>query len=155
MSPAPGGLFIAFIHGKHYDGQELFEIDPHEGRSQVEFITYNENKFGEWLSYPLEPGHAKGGSGHPMRIQHEQLDTTLEKSANLIGKATTEFQASFDGVKVVPFNLFRTLRVKSVKTADGQNLSFIQEDKNDDAQFSVILPRPLCRRRKVHRHDGV
>ncbi len=144
LSPVPGGLFIAFIHGKRYDGQELFEIDPHEGRNQVEFVTYDENKFGEWLSYPLEPGRAKGGSGHPMRIQHEQLDTTLEKSGNLIGKATTEFQASFDGVKVVPFNLFHTLRVRSVKAADGQNLSFIQEDKNDDAQFSVILPQPLA-----------
>ena len=144
LSPVPGGLFVAFIHGKHYDGQELFEIDPHEGRNQVEFMTYDDNKFGEWVSYPLEAGHAKGGSGHPMRIQHEQLDTTLEKSGNLIGKATTEFQASFDGVKVVHFNLFHTLRVRCVKTADGQNLSFIQEDKNDDAQFSVILPQPLA-----------
>ncbi len=31
-----------------------------------------------------------------------------------------------------------------MKAADGQNLSFIQEDKNDDAQFSVILPQPLA-----------
>jgi hypothetical protein len=30
LSPEPGGLFIAFIHGKKYDGQELYTIDPHE-----------------------------------------------------------------------------------------------------------------------------
>jgi hypothetical protein len=33
--------------------------------------------------------------------------------------------------------------VQSV-TADGQPLSFIQEDKNDDADFVVILPKPLA-----------
>ena len=44
----------------------------------------------------------------------------------------------------MPFNLFHTLRVRSVKREDGQFLSFIQEDKNDDAQFSVILPKALA-----------
>ena len=44
---------------------------------------------------------------------------------------------------MIPFALFPTLRVQSV-TADGQGLSFIQEGKNDDAGFSVILPKPLA-----------
>ncbi len=44
---------------------------------------------------------------------------------------------------MVPFDLFPSLRVQSV-TADGQPLRFIQEDKNDDADFSVILPKPLA-----------
>jgi hypothetical protein len=39
--------------------------------------------------------------------------------------------------------LFPTLRVRSVKGPDGQFLAFIQEDKNDDADFSVILPKAL------------
>ncbi len=49
-----------------------------------------------------------------------------------------------NGLKVVPLNLFRSLRVRSVKTEDGQALSFIQEDKNDDADFAVILPKVLA-----------
>jgi hypothetical protein len=49
-----------------------------------------------------------------------------------------------DGLKVVPFDLFRSLRVRSVTSADGQPLFFIQEDKNDDAEFAVILPKPLA-----------
>ena len=40
-------------------------------------------------------------------------------------------------------NCFRTLRVQSV-TADGQSLSFIQEDKKEDAEFAVILAKPLA-----------
>jgi len=144
LSPAPGGLFVAFIHGKHYDGQELYEIDPHEGRDQVEFMTYDDNKFGEWASFPMSGERKKGTIGHPIQIQHQQLETTLEKNANLIGKATTEFTAQLDGLRVVPFNLFRTLRVRSVKAEDGQQLSFIQEDKNDDADFAVILPKALA-----------
>ena len=144
LSPAPGGLFVAFIHGKRYNGQELYEIDPHGGRDQVEFMTYDENKFGEWASFPMSGERKAGTIGHPIRIDHQQLDTTLEKNANLIGKARTEFTAQLEGLRVVPFNLFRTLRVRSVKSSDGLPLSFIQEDKNDDADFAVILPQSLA-----------
>ncbi|HLW85109.1 MAG TPA: M1 family aminopeptidase [Candidatus Sulfotelmatobacter sp.] len=144
LSPEPGGLFVAFIHGKRYNGEELYTIDPREGRDQVDFQTYDDNKFGDWASFPASGAHARGTVGHTTRIEHEQLDTTLEKSANLIGKATTSFTAHANGVRVVPFNLFRTLRVRSVTGEDGQALSFIQEDKNDDAEFAVILPRVLA-----------
>jgi Peptidase family M1 domain len=142
LSPEPGGLFVAFIHGKNYNGQELYSIDPHEGRDQVNFMTYDESKYGEWASFPMSE-RKKVGIGHPIRIQHQQLDTTFEKSGNLIGKAKTEFTSNLGGLRVVPFDLFRTLRVRSVKTEDGRALSFIQEDKNDDADFSVILSQPL------------
>jgi aminopeptidase N len=82
-------------------------------------------------------------TGQPIRIKNQELDTTLEKSANLIGKAKTTFTAHLNGLRVLPLNLFRTLRVRSVTAADGQALSFIQEDKNDDAEFAVILPKAL------------
>lgn len=149
LSSEPGGLFVAFIHGKHYNGQELFTIDPHEGHDQVDFMTYDENKFGDWASFPMQGAAKPGTIGHPIRIEHQQLDTTLEKSAELIGKARTTFAVQLNGLRVVPLNLFRTLRVRSATTADGQALSFIQEDKNDDAQFAVILPKALQRGEQV------
>ncbi len=144
LSPEPGGLFVAFIHGKHYNGQELYQIDPHEGQDQVDFMTYDENKYGDWASFPMSGERKKGAVGQPIRIEHQQLETTLEKNANLIGKSKTTLTANLNGLRVVPLNLFRTLRVRSVTTADGQPLSFIQEDKNDDAQFAVILPKALA-----------
>jgi hypothetical protein len=144
LSSEPGGLFVAFIHGKRYDGQELYSIDPHEGLDQVNFLTYDENKFGEWASFPMAGERKRGAVGHPMRIDHQQLETTLEKNGNLIGKAKTDFTVQLNGVRVVPLDLYPTLRVRSVKGVDGQWLPVIQEDKNDDADFSVILPKPLA-----------
>jgi len=144
LSPSPGGLFVAFIHGKRYNGQELYAIDPHEGRDQVSFMTYDENKLGEWASFPMSGERKPGTIGLPIRIDHQQLETTLEKNANLIGRAKTDFTAQLEGVRVVPFNLFRTLRVRNVKSQEGQPLAFIQEDKNDDADFSVVLPKTLA-----------
>jgi hypothetical protein len=142
LSDEHGGYFVAFIHGKRYNGQELYSIDPHEDHDQVEFITYDENKFGEWLSTRMAE-RKQGAVGTPIKIEHQQLETTIEKNGNLIGKATTQFKTELSGQRVVPFNLFHTLRVRSVKGAEGQPLAFIQEDKNDDAQFSVILPKAL------------
>ncbi len=144
LSPEPGGLFVAFIHGKRYNGQELYTIDPHEGRDQVQFMTYDENKFGEWASFPMSGERKKGSVGRPIRIEHQQLETTMERNADLVGKSKTTFVARLNGLRVAPFNLFRTLRVRTVTTAEGQPLSFVQEDKNDDAQFAVILPKALA-----------
>jgi hypothetical protein len=144
MNPEAGGLFVAFIHGKRYNGQELFTIDPHEGRDQVDFMTYDDNKFGDWASFDMSGEHKRGTVGQPIKIDHQELETTLEKSANLIGKAKTTLTVRLDGLRVVPLDLFRTLRVRSVTAADGTPLPFIQEDKNDDAEFSVILPKALA-----------
>jgi len=29
LSPEAGGLFVAFVHGKKYNGKEILAIDPH------------------------------------------------------------------------------------------------------------------------------
>jgi hypothetical protein len=145
LSPEPGRLFVAFVHGKRYNDKELFVVDPHGSdylmNEEVGLMTYDENKVGLWAAFPLEGGRGRGAGGH-IHIEHQLLDTTIEKNASLTGKATTTFEVRVNGSRVIPFNLFRTLRVQSV-TADGQSLEFIQEDKNDDADFSVILPKPL------------
>jgi len=143
LSPEPRGIFVAFVHGKRYDDKELYELDPNANSDQVDFWTYDENKFGDWASFNFTEPHARGSVGRTIRIEHHQLDTTLEKNGALFGKAATTFVSERNGLRVVPFSLFHTLRVQSV-TADGQPLSFIQEDKNDDADFAVILPKPLA-----------
>jgi len=143
LSPEPRGLFWAFIHGKHYDDKEIYSLDPNQNSDQVDFWTYDENKWGDWASFHFTEPHPKGSVGRTIRIDHHQLDTTLEKNGALSGKATTTFVSLRNGLRVVPFSLFHTLRVESVMV-DGQPLSFIQEDKNDDADFAVILPKPLA-----------
>jgi len=141
LSPEPGELFVAFVHGQRYNGKEFFSIDPSRRSDAVQFETYDENKLGTWAAFPLSAS-AKG-SRYEVHIEHQQIDVTIEKSANLAGKASTSFVALGSGVRVVPFKLFHTLRVDKVSGEDGNPLSFIQEDKNDDADFSVILPKAL------------
>lgn len=148
LSPEPGGLFVAFIHGKRYSGKELFEIDPHDTGDQVEFSTYDDNKSGLWASFSLKADPEGVALGRTFRIEHHQLDTTIEKSGSLSGKAMTTCVARANGVRIVAFDLFPTLRVQSVAGEGGQPLSFIQEDKNEDANFAVILPKPLARGEK-------
>jgi hypothetical protein len=148
LSPEPGGFFYAFICGKRYSDKEIYEIDPNWGSEQVNFLTYEDNKSGHWASFGLSGEHAPGSVGKLMRIEHQQLDVTIEKSGALSGKAAADMVARRNGVRVVPFDLFRPLRVQSV-TVNGQPLSFIQEDKNDDGNFAVILPKPLGAGEKI------
>jgi Peptidase family M1 domain len=146
-----GGLFVAFVHGKHYDDKLLFEIDPDGAPDvspeEVELESYGENKSGLWTAFPLSTRYRNeigGVERSGIHIQHQQLDTTIEKNGELSGKAITTFSATGSGVRAVPFNLFSTLRVQSVTGQDGKPLSFIQEDKNDDPDFYVILPKVLA-----------
>ncbi|HTR24625.1 MAG TPA: M1 family aminopeptidase [Terriglobales bacterium] len=146
LSSEAGGYFAAFIHGKKYSGKGFFEIDPDEGSDQVHFMTYEDNKSGEWLSLNLSD--RKMTSGPLTDIKHQQLDVTFEKGGNLEGKATADFVSMRNGLKVVPLDLFHSLRVQSV-TVDGQAASFIQENKNDDADYAVILPKAVMRGDKI------
>jgi hypothetical protein len=157
LSSEPGGFFLAFIQGKKYNGKEIFAIDPHGAPPLImpvepeegEFVTYDDNKLGVWAAFhasdEYKNGKATGSQTNGViHIERQQLDTTIEKSANLIGKATTTFVSRVNGLRVVPFDLFRSLRVQSVTAEGGQSLSFVQEDKKDDADFAVILPKALA-----------
>jgi hypothetical protein len=158
LSTEPGGFFLAFVHGKKYNDKEIFVIDPHGAPAlvhsvspeEVELVTYDEAKIGTWAAFHLSSeyreGIATGSQKNALvHIEHQQLDTTIEKSANLSGKAVTSFVALSNGIRVIPFDLFATLRVQSVTGEGGQSLSFVQEDKKDDADFAVILPKPLAK----------
>ncbi len=156
LSTEQGGFFLAFIRGKKYGGKEIFAIDPHGAPAlvsmvnpeEVELLTYDEIKLGVWAAFHLtseyKDGTATGAQKNSViHIEHQQIETTIEKNANLIGKTSTEFVARVNGLRVVPFEVFPSLRVESVVGENGQGLSFIQEDKKQDADFSVILPRAL------------
>ena len=82
----PDGIFVAFVHGKKYDGKEIYFVDPHGAPAllryvvpssgpgqpatdytlsvapeEVEFITYNEvNKMGAWAVFHLSNEYKDG-----------------------------------------------------------------------------------------------
>lgn len=153
LSPQPGGYFVAFVHGKHYSDKTLFVIDPHGIHNvypeEIELRTYEDNKEGVWAAFHFSSEYANGKAtsaqeNNVIHIDHQQLDTEIEKSGHLNGKAVTTFVALDAGVRVVPFTLFPTLRVQSVKGEGGEPLNFVQEDKLDDPQFWVVLPKTLA-----------
>ena len=148
LGASSGGLFVAFVHGKRYNEKEIFFIDPNGAPDvapeEVELMTYDANKQGLWASFHFrdegaDPPNHRGQIG----IAHQQLDVSIEKNASLQGKSVTSIVANREGVRVIPFRLFSTLRVQNVTGPDGEALGFIQEDKNDDADLRVILPKAL------------
>jgi len=166
LGTEPGGLFVAFVHGKRYNDKLVFAIDPHGAPpfaveiyredafalplspEEVEVMTYDENRHGYWGSFHLADEYKKGTASSSQengvaRIEHQQLDTEVEKGAHLNGKASALIVSQVNGLRVVPFDLYRTLRVESVTGEKEEALPFIQEDKNEDYQFFVILPEAL------------
>jgi len=84
-----------------------------------------------------------------MDIDHQKLDTTIDRTGKLDGIATTTLASTVDGLRVLPFDLFHTLRVRNVLDAAGKPLDFIQENKDEDSDFYVILPKPLAKGEKT------
>ncbi|HTS10529.1 MAG TPA: M1 family aminopeptidase [Candidatus Limnocylindrales bacterium] len=153
LRPESGGLFFAFVHGRHYDDKLLYVIDPDgapdTAPEQIQLSTYDENKEGIWASFNMSREYRLSleAAAFPVsriHIQEQDLDTTIEGSARLSAKAKTTFVPVSKDTRVVPFDLFHTLRVQSVLGPDGQPLAFIQEDKNDDPDFFVVFPKPLA-----------
>lgn len=146
------GLFVAFIHGKTYDGKMVYTVDPEGAPSvapeEVSLRTYDEAKEGIWTAFHLQKEYASSPRPAPetntIDVETQKLDTAIEKNGYLRGDATTTFKVARFPVRVAPFDLYPTLRVSKVTTGDGQSLDFVQEDKKEDADFWVILPKTLA-----------
>ncbi len=159
LSERPGSLFVAFAKSRKY-GRLLYAIDPFPGPlsvamdpEEVILYVYDEDKWGTYYSsHRLEEygPSARSVRHHSavVQIQDQDLDISIEKSGRLHGTAVTSFTSQWDALRVLPLQMFPTLRVQSVSDAAGQPLQFIQEDKDKDPQFAVVLPKALARGEK-------
>jgi hypothetical protein len=158
LNDQSGGFFVAFIKGKKYSDKEVFAVDPHGvpagltgfsvAPEEVSFSTWEEHKFGIWAAFHYSDEYASGAaSGRQknnfIRIPHQQLNTAIDKSGVIAGEAISTIQSFTNGLRVVQLKLFPTLRVRSVTGENQTPLNFIQEKKEEDAQFAVILPEKL------------
>jgi peptidase M1-like protein len=159
LNTTPGGFFCAFIKGQKYSGKEIYVLDPHGvpadlvGRpvapEEVAFSSYAEKKEGVWAAFHFSDEYRQGAAlgrqpNNPVRIREQKLDVTIEKHGTITGTASTTIVSLAATLRVIPLNLFSKLRVKSVVDENQQPLSFIQEKKEEDAQFAVILREPLA-----------
>ena len=52
-------------------------------------MTYDDNKYGSWAGFDISEENQRPASRNLIHIEHQQLDTTIEKNAHLTGKAST------------------------------------------------------------------
>ena len=172
LSSQPGGKFIAFIKGRRYGGKLVFDVDPHGVVSyqpdpppifnagprvqrsfslapeEVALMECDENHYGIWTSYHLLKEYAartasSNEQNRSFKIDHQKLETAIARNAKMDSRADTTVTALSDGVRVLSFELFPTLRVDWVAGSKGEPLPFIQEGVEEDANFAVVLPREL------------
>jgi hypothetical protein len=152
-APKRPGYFTAFINGRRYN-KLVYQIDPlgidAVSPDQVALFSYGDTDGGVWTSFPLEiERNALGGVVTGTRaadnrifdITHHEIDVVI-RGAQITASDQLTFLA-LSGRRVLPFNLYQSLRVSRVQDEAGRDLDFIQENKNEDADFAVVLPQPM------------
>jgi hypothetical protein len=153
LSPAPGEYFFASMHGSKsphlyfiFDPQGVADVAPEEvalirwdALNETETIPLAFHRAAEYLN-----GTASGNEHNAAyKILHQDLDVTIEKNGFLSSLATVNVRAEQDGVAVVPLDLYPTLRVSQVTSGKGDALDWVQESKDLDPDFGVVLAAPL------------
>ena len=148
-SPKQPGFFVAFINGKRYS-KLVYQIDPiginEVSPEEVALVSYGTTDRGIWTSFHLADEYTKGlaktAEDHRlMDITHHDLDCEI-KGTHIEATDTLSFVA-LTSRRVIPFNLYATLRVSNVTDEQSKDLDFVQEAKDEDADFAVILPQPM------------
>jgi hypothetical protein len=144
-TPTHPGFFNAFIDGKRYN-KLIYLMDPlgipEVSPEEVSLLSYGETDQGFWTAFHLADEYQKGTA--TSSEDHRLIDMTRhEIDASIKGThvAATDritFRA-LRSTRVVPLTLYRTLRVSRVEDEQGKELTFIQENKDEDADFGVIL----------------
>jgi carboxypeptidase family protein/peptidase M1-like protein len=149
-NPGHEGFFNAFIDGKRFN-KLVFVLEPlgvpGANPEEVALFSYGETDGGLWTAFHRAQEYKQGtaSSSEDRRvidITHHQIDAAI-KGSHLTATDRITFRNLIPGTRVVPFDLYRSLRVTGVQDSEGADLAFIQEDKDDDADFGVIFKKPL------------
>ena len=148
LTAQPGGFFLAsFRMGGALLGRNvLFVVDPegtfHAAPDEVELTTWGDEGVETWAAYRMKDRHRQD-HGLRIRVTAEKLDVAFERSGKMTSSAETTVEMRKDGVRVVPLTLYPTLRVTGVFDEKGAPLDFVQEAKDSDPDFAIILPQAL------------
>ena len=147
-SPERPGFFTAFVGGARFK-KLVYRVDPlgvdFLAPEEVALLSYGQSDWGFWAAFHREEEHAKrtASSDEDHRIydalRHE-IDAAI-KGTQLAVTDKLTLKVLAPGARVLPFDLYRSLRVSRVQDESGKDLEFIQEDKDEDADFAVILPQ--------------
>jgi hypothetical protein len=145
--PTRTGFFTAFVSGSRFN-KLVFRMDPlgltDLYPDQVAIDSYGNTDGGTWTAFQLAEEYRNVTTANRDRrlfdITRHTMDVSI-KSLTMTVTDRMEYRPLVAGQRVLPFELFRTLRVSDVRDQSGQSLDFVQEDKDDDADFAVILPQ--------------
>ena len=149
-NPGREGYFSAFIDGKRYN-KLVFVLEPRgvpgAVPEEVALFSYGQTDGGLWAAFHRQEEYKQGTASSSE--DHRVIDITKHeiegaiKGSHLAATDRLTFRNLIAGTRVVPFELYGPLRVTRVQDAEGKELSFIQESKDEDADFGVILPKAL------------
>ena len=149
-APKNPGFFVAFIGGRQYN-KLIYQVDPfgipEVTPEEVMLASYGESDGGVWTAFHLAESYQRG-TAHNNKdhrlfdIKKHEIDGSI-RATQIAASDRITFMAQRTGTRVLPFNLYGSLRVSSVQDEQNRNLDFIQENKDEDADFAVILPQPL------------
>ncbi|HEY2933524.1 MAG TPA: M1 family aminopeptidase [Acidobacteriota bacterium] len=146
-----GGFLHAYFDGKKF-GDMIFILDPLGAPfvrpEEIVLANVTNNALGIWVASHLQSHYASGIPSHEqpaaIDVQHYDIDATVG-GKSLEANAKVKFKSLANGPRVLPFDLFPKLRVRKVTDETGRELSFIQEKKDEDADFFVLLPEGLVK----------
>ena len=149
VRPGGGGFFLGDMKGPMFSKRLIYVVDPHGAigvePEEVGLLTSSDEGFDVTLGFRSEEKRkALIAAGNDMfRIPQQTIDVTIEKNGKMTATVVTAVTSVQNGVQVVPLMLAPTLRVSGVWGPGGEALDYIQEDKDRDADFAVVLQKPL------------
>jgi hypothetical protein len=149
-APQRTGYFEAFIGGgKH--SKLIFLLDPlglpSVSPEEVALLSYGDTDGGFWTAFHLADEYRKGTASSAedhrlIDITHHEISGVI-KGTRITASDVITFRSLAAGTRLIPLDLYRSLRVSRVQDEQGADLNFIQESKDDDADFGIILPQSL------------
>jgi hypothetical protein len=148
-APQRPGYFNAFVGGKKHS-KLIFLLNPlgipEVSPEEVALFSYGDTDGGIWTAFHLADEYRKdtAASSEDHRlfdITHHEIDGAIH-GTTITATDRVTFRPLVAG-RVLPFSLFPGLRVSRVQDGQGRDLNFIQEAKNDDADFGVIMPESV------------
>ena len=149
-APQRPGFFTAFIVGKRFE-KLVYQLDPlgipEVSPEEIMLASYGQSDGGFWTAFHLgeEYGAGKASSNEDHRlydITRHELDVRID-GTKIAATDRLTLRPIATALRVLPFRLFRTLRVARVEDEQGRELQFVQEGRDSDADFGVILAEPL------------
>ncbi|HEX8424290.1 MAG TPA: M1 family aminopeptidase, partial [Pyrinomonadaceae bacterium] len=144
------GFFNVFVGGKRFE-KLIFQLDPRGipevSPEEVLLMSYGESDRGYWTAFHLAEEHRTGKASNSedhrlFDITHHDIEAEI-RGTKLTATDRLTLRPLASGLRVLPFDFYPTLRVLGVRDEAGRELQFVQENKDEDADFGVIWPEAL------------